>query len=131
MNTTIIWERKGKCNEEESKKSIELPISEYLSSGDEKARTTTQENEEYEFYNYETQKWANIKVENNGIITYWVWIPRYAYSLNGTETKIVFIDLDDKNAATGEALDSSYVVHPSFKDGKKGIWVSKYQPTGS
>ena len=118
---------KNSEEETESTKSVEIPISEYLGSGEEKQRTTIQENEEYEFYNYENQKWANIKVENSGITTYWVWIPRYAYSLNGTETKIVFIDLDDKNAATGEALDSSYVVHPSFKDGKKGIWVSKYE----
>lgn len=31
------------------------------------------------WYNYEKQEWANIYVENNGMETYFVWIPRYCY----------------------------------------------------
>ena len=113
----------------EEEKSIELPIAEYLEAWEEKGRKTTKEGKEYELYNYETQKWANIKVEDKGVTTYWVWVPRYAYKLNGTETKIIFIDLDNKNAQTGEELEEGYVVHPAFDGGKKGIWVSKYEPS--
>ena len=116
-----------KENEEGNEESIELPISEYLGSENGGLRTTTTEKGEYEFYNYETQRWANIKVENSGITTYWVWVPRYAYKLNGTETQITFIDLNDKNAETGEDLEEGFIVHPSFSGGKKGIWVSKYE----
>lgn len=124
--TKAVYYQDSEDNTSEMK-SIEVPISDYLKTGQEKQRTITEDNEEYEFYNYEKQKWANIKVESDGVSTYWVWIPRYAYSLNGTETKIIFIDLNDKNAETGEDLPSGYVVHPAFKDGKKGIWSSKYE----
>ena len=111
-------------DDESDQENIELPISEYLESKSEK---TTNNNKEYEFYNYENKKWANIKVENSGVTTYWIWIPRYAYRINGNQTDIVFIDLDNKNATTGEDLENGYIVHPSFDDGKKGIWVSKYE----
>ncbi len=106
---------------------IELPVSQYLGAGEEKLIITNYNNEEYEFYNYEKTMWANIKVENSGVETYWVWIPRYAYNLKDTATNIIFVDTNDKNAITGEDLPSDYIVHPVFKDGKKGIWVSKYE----
>ena len=62
----------GTLNENEEA----LPITTYLST---KQRTTVKNSIEYEFYNYEKQIWANIKVEGNEIETYWTWIPRYAY----------------------------------------------------
>lgn len=117
---------KDKENGETQEASIEEPISEYLNKEGDRV-TVTKEDKQYEFYNYEKQKWANIKVENSGIVTYWVWIPRYAYKLNGTETDIIFVDLDNKNAETGEELETGYILHSAFSDGKKGIWVSKYE----
>ncbi len=117
---------KDKENGETQEESIEEPISEYLSKDGDRV-TVTKGNKKYEFFNYETKKWANVKVENSGIVTYWVWIPRYAYKLNGTETDIIFVDLDNKNAETGEDLDDGYIVHSAFSDGQKGTWVSKYE----
>lgn len=32
------------------------------------------------WYDYLQKKWANLVTINNGAITYWVWIPRYAYN---------------------------------------------------
>ena len=40
-----------------------------------------------EWYNYETQEWANIYVEVDGIDNYYVWIPRYMYKLDQTTQK--------------------------------------------
>ena len=37
---------------------------------------------EDDWYNYSEHKWANIYTENNGIESYFVWIPRYVYKTN-------------------------------------------------
>ena len=34
-----------------------------------------------EWYDYTAKKWANAKVEVEGVESYFVWIPRYAYSI--------------------------------------------------
>ena len=34
------------------------------------------------WYNYTTANWANIVTRNDGLETYYVWIPRYAYKLD-------------------------------------------------
>lgn len=82
------------------------------------------------WYDYDNQVWANIKVVNDGIETWWVWIPRYAYSITGSSenstTNIKFIDTSNI-PLDGTNLDSNYIVHPAFNNNKKGIWVSKYE----
>ena len=112
------------------------PIIEYLQT---KARTITKGSSTYAFYNYKNIEnningnldsiWANVKVENDGIETYWVWIPRYAYKLlDNDNIDIVYIDTEDNIAGTtNKAVDAGYIVHPVFKNGKKGIWASKYE----
>lgn len=108
-----------------NEKAETLPITTYLST---KERTTVKNSIEYEFYNYEKQIWANIKVEGNGIDTYWTWIPRYAYKFEGNETKVIYIDTSNKQASNGEALPEGYIVHSAFiENNKKGIWASKYE----
>ena len=102
-----------------------LPITTYLST---KERTTVKSNSEYEFYNYEKKIWANIKVTSAAAETYWTWIPRYAYKLEGNETKVIYIDTNNKQAIDGEDLPEGYIVHSAFtENNKKGIWVSKYE----
>ena len=108
---------------------VEVGADQYLAKGSTSGRTTVVNNVTYEFYNYDAQKWANIKVKNSGIETWWVWIPRYAYKIDGTTTDIVFINLENKNAKTGADLEEGYIVHPAFDGGLKGIWVSKYEPS--
>ena len=113
----------------------ERPIEEYLNN----KKIVIDGN--YVFYNYNETEidattgkvkysnaiWANIKVEASGVETNWVWIPRYAYKIEGNNTNIIYIDLNNKQAKTREALPEGYTVHPAFEDGKKGIWVSKYE----
>ena len=95
-----------------------VPVEDYIKNG--KQRTIQRGNTTYEFYNYAKQRWANILVENNDMKSYWVWIPRYSYK-EGDVSDIKFIDLDTQP-------EEGYIVHSDFADGKKGIWVSKYEP---
>ena len=85
------------------------------------------------WFDYEKQIWANIKVEKNGLETWWVWIPRYAYNASGTttDTDVIFVGTDNK-PIDGSELPSGYEIAGSFKNNKdKGIWVSKYQPSAT
>ena len=106
----------------------EVDISDYLSKSEAEGRTITKDSSTYEFYNYEKQIWANIKVDNNGAETYWVWIPRYAYKINGDNIEVVYIDIKNNIAGTNNsAEESGYTIHTAFNNNKKGIWASKYE----
>lgn len=83
------------------------------------------------WYDYENQKWANAVTKDG---SYWVWIPRYEYSISGTAINIKFIKTTQISADDGYTY-----VHPAFKDGTSnnfmngewdkeipGFWVSKY-----
>lgn len=83
------------------------------------------------WFDYENQIWANIKVVENNLETWWVWIPRYAYneSSTTTDTDVIFVDINNK-PIDGSELPSGYAVAGSFKNNqKKGIWGSKYEPS--
>ena len=50
------------------------------------------------WYNYKNQNWANIYVENNGVESYYVWVPRYCYKI------------DTVNSVTGnERMDVKFI----------------------
>ena len=115
--TSVVYYEVG----ENVEKSITIPAKEYISGG--KKRTITKDGITYEFYNYNTQKWANILVEKNGIKSWWVWIPRYCYK----ETDVSDVKFIDLNTTP----ESGYILHSDFADGKKGIWVSKYEPVNT
>ena len=91
------------------------------------------------WYNYNNQMWANIKTINNEQTSYWTWIPRYAYSVIGTSgTDIVFVDTNDQPTSNNVTFSAALIVHPAFNvedsSGTKkldGIWVSKYEPSGT
>ena len=88
----------------------------------------------YYFYNYKNKIWANIKCSANGIESYWVWIPRFAYKLESGESSVILIDNNNipiDKETYGNSLPSGYKVHEAFKQqgGLKGMWFSKYQPT--
>ena len=85
----------------------------------------SQENNWFDYYN---KRWANIKIVENGLETWWVWIPRYAYNNMGSATDVIFIDTTDK-PIDGSDFSTSYTVPEIFKgNDKRGIWVSKYEP---
>ena len=109
----------------------EKPITEYLQSKD--RIIEKEDNSKYEFFNYKNTElksiWANVKIDNNGVITYWVWIPRYAYKIDENNIYIKYIDINDNIAGTNDkATDEGYIVHTAFvENSKKGIWVTKYE----
>lgn len=39
------------------------------------------------WYSYKDRKWANIYVEDGGVDSYYVWIPRYVYKLDATNQR--------------------------------------------
>ena len=98
--------------------TIEVSAREYITGG--KKNEIQKDGKTYQFYDYAKQRWANILVENNNMKSYWVWIPRYSYK-EGDVSDIKFIDLNS-------TPEEGYIVHSDFSDGKKGIWVSKYEP---
>lgn len=113
---------------QDAKESIEVDYTENPS------QTIQLDGKTYYFYNYENKIWANIKCQANGVVSYWTWIPRYAYQLESGTTNVILVDENDKplnSSVYGDSLPAGYTVHEAFKqgDGLKGIWFSKYQPS--
>ena len=103
------------------------------------------------WYNYKNKQWANIYVENNGVESYYVWIPRYMYkvdtqnSVTGNERMDVkFINTYNEyiDAATGKVTTYEELVADGYKLPEAftwkykesnmsliipGYWASKYQ----
>ena len=87
------------------------------------------------WYNYTYSNWANIVVRNDGLETYYVWVPRYQYKLNQTSQRsdVKFI------LGTGTNTETGYQIPEAFwwdknDDGKEdegeqltGYWITKYQ----
>ena len=85
------------------------------------------------WYDYENQKWANAVTKDG---SYWVWIPRYEYSIE-TATKTINIKFIK---TTQISVDTDYTyIHPAFRNGTAthfmngewdseipGFWVAKY-----
>ena len=98
-----------------------------------------------DWYSYNDSQWANIYVENNGLESYYVWIPRYVYKLDQTTQRsdIKFINTYNEyiDGATGDKLTwedlkaQGYQLPEAFtwknKEGADlitpGYWISKYQ----
>lgn len=81
-----------------------------------------------EWYDYTTANWANIVTRNDGLETYYVWIPRYQYMLDNTSQRsyVKFIK------GIGTETDSGYKIPEAFTfDGQEltGYWITKYQLT--
>ena len=87
------------------------------------------------WYNYTYSNWANIVARNDGLETYYVWIPRYQYKLNQTSQRsdVKFI------LGTSTTTETGYQIPEAFwwdknDDGKQddgeqlsGYWITKYQ----
>ena len=121
--------------------------------------TVTYANTSSEWYNYENKTWANAirliynpskkysvgdAISESDISAYFVWIPRYKYELwnvgvsdvtSSQVPKTISITFESKSAtkSTG-STDGTYLTHPAFTFGTtelNGIWVSKFEVTGS
>ena len=105
---------------------------------------------EQDWYDYANQKWANAKTEDG---SFWVWIPRYAYSItSGYHTSIAgIIDIKFLNGITNTTNDGTkietsgyetgvkdtsmhYFKHPAFTFGNdeiEGFWVAKFEASNN
>ena len=119
---------------------------------------TWKEDTSKEAYNYldtsitgneNKSEWANAKITTqvNGqpVESYFVWIPRYAYKIIGTNNiDIKFIKGTGKETVDGtpckyvseNPTSDDYIVHPAFTDEEEnggwdeqlsGIWIGKYE----
>ena len=105
-----------------------------------------------EWYDYTAKKWANAKVEVEGVESYFVWIPRYAYSIKsmyhtkGDATTAGTIEVEFIKGLTNETStgrtsfqnasgQGNWNIHPAFDYGEEvsGIWVAKFEasPVGA
>ena len=125
--------------------TYEMPIKDYISNG--RPSEITDNGTKYYLDDYVEKRWANIKTKSNGIESWWVWIPRYAYKLNNDEQNVdvVFVDMNNAQLRKDDAILSNdefenYYVHPTFTEQYKektgetvvikqlrGIWMSKYE----
>ncbi len=106
-------------------------------SGNEHNETPISMEPPEKWYKYSNNIWANIVTRNNGLETYFVWIPRYEYRLNTLKERaeIKFIGTD----ITNENCTPSYQVPEAFwwdnnsngieEEGEQipGYWITKYQ----
>ena len=77
------------------------------------------------WYEYGESKWANIVTRNNGLETYYVWIPRYEFMLDQTNQRSTVKFL----SGTNNQQDSGYQIPEAFTfNGQEltGYWAMKY-----
>ena len=84
------------------------------------------------WYDYSKKKWANVMTNNNGLKTYWTYIPRYEYKIQKWEnTNQQTLDLRFISQSTTQGnAEEGFKVPDSFTfNGQelKGYWVSKYR----
>ena len=86
------------------------------------------------WYEYGESRWANIVTRNNGLETYYTWIPRYQFTLDQTNQRstVKFV------SGTSTQTDDGYQIPDAFwfdkngngvqDDGEqlKGYWAMKY-----
>lgn len=84
-----------------------------------------------EWYNYSYSQWANIVARNDGLETYYVWIPRYQYSLDQTSQRsnVKFIEGIGTNADIGYQIPEAFTwVNQAGETVElSGYWLTKYQ----
>ena len=106
----------------------------YDDNGKEHSTTPISEAIPQYWYEYGESKWANIVTRNNGLETYYTWIPRYAFTLDQTNQKstVKFI------SGTSTTIDGGYQIPDAFwfdknnngvqDEGEQltGYWAMKY-----
>ena len=140
-----------------------IPV--YYSGGNWLKADSTNSNSTYQWYDYDTQKWANAVViadeevsigttardyytsasvgtiiDDESILAYYVWIPRYKYQLfnvDSTTMDPIEIQVEFENGTPTKSTGTSnggWLTHPAFTlgtDELEGIWVGKFSTTGN
>ena len=106
----------------------------YDEKGKEHSTIPITENVPDNWYEYGESRWANIVTRNNGLETYYTWIPRYAFTLDQTNQKSTVKFL----SGTSKTVDGGYQIPDAFwfdknsngkeDDGEQltGYWAMKY-----
>ena len=106
----------------------------YDENGKEHSTIPITENAPDDWYEYGESRWANIVTRNNGLETYYTWIPRYEFTLDQTNQRSTVKFL----SGTSTAVDGGYQIPDAFwfdknsngveDDGEQltGYWVMKY-----
>ncbi len=82
------------------------------------------------WYDYDTQHWANIVVRENGLENYFVWVPRYEYALDEEHqtSKVIFIPESQTEADEGYEIPEAFTVTDENGTTElSGFWASKYK----
>ena len=119
----------------DSFEKYEMKLKEYIELGQPNEYTSSN-GTKYKSYDYKDKIWANVKTISNELECYWVWIPRYEYSIieENKQVDIVFTDINN-NVLKGNKKQENkdYNQHSAFsvegKEQLKGIWMSKYNAT--
>ena len=82
-----------------------------------------------QWYNYTYSEWANIVTRNDGMESYYVWIPRYQYSLDQTSERsnIQFILGMGTETLTGYQIPEAFTWGDNGEKQLAGYWMAKYQ----
>ena len=96
-----------------------------------------------------------VEIPEEDVLAYYVWIPRYKYQLfnatyaSGTSSQLIDVVFENGTSTTGTVTctydtngnetctnksNGNYYTHPAFTFGStelKGIWVGKFETTGS
>lgn len=105
----------------------------YDESGNETSNIPIGEEMPEGWYNYDEQKWANIVVRQNGVESYYTWIPRYEYKVDTANEKsnVQFIKQEQVTADTGYQIPEAFTwENPEDENSTiqlSGFWASKYK----
>ena len=106
----------------------------YDDNGKETSTVPITESAPSDWYEYGESRWANIVTRNNGLETYYTWIPRYQFTLDQTNQRstVKFV------SGTSTQTDEGYQIPDAFwfdkngngvqDDGEQltGYWAMKY-----
>ena len=86
------------------------------------------------WYEYGESRWANIVTRNNGLETYYTWIPRYEFKLDYTaeRSNVNFIEGTSKQTTDGYQIPDAFWFDKNGNgtedEGEQltGYWAMKY-----
>ena len=147
------WNENQKVNAPELLTGM-IPIKFTEPTSEKEGETVTTSTTDDEWYNYSDKKWANVQTQDGSM---WVWIPRFAYKVDGTNQRfdVVFLQGNSDNyyengelktaqrqTSADQTIDTTnnYTVHPAFTNESNigyanggwdkelpGIWVAKFE----
>lgn len=113
-NTSLIY------YSDDFSEQVEINAKEYIDNKEN--YQVEKEGKTYKLHDYGNKVWANAKTNANNLESWWVWIPRYAYKINGSSANpaidIIYVDVNNKplnkTKCPDGVLPADYTVQPGF-----------------